>query len=34
VNDAKERRSALDQFLAAPRRRRFDVVVCWRMACF
>jgi DNA invertase Pin-like site-specific DNA recombinase len=31
VSGAKERRPALDQLLADARRRRFDVVVCWRM---
>ena len=31
ISGAKERRPALDQLLADARRRRFDVVVCWRM---
>jgi DNA invertase Pin-like site-specific DNA recombinase len=31
VSGAKERRPALDQLLADARRRRFDVLVCWRM---
>jgi DNA invertase Pin-like site-specific DNA recombinase len=31
VSGAKERRPALDQLVADARRRRFDVVVCWRL---
>src|SRR5436309_528840 len=31
VSGAKDRRPALDQVLADARRRRFDVVVCWRL---
>lgn len=31
VSGAKERRPALDQLLADAHRRRFDVLVCWRM---
>jgi DNA invertase Pin-like site-specific DNA recombinase len=31
VSGAKERRPALDRLLADARRRRFDVVVCWRL---
>lgn len=31
VSGAKDRRPALDQLLADVRRRRFDVVVCWRL---
>jgi DNA invertase Pin-like site-specific DNA recombinase len=31
VSGAKDRRPALDQLLAAARRRRVDVVVCWRL---
>jgi DNA invertase Pin-like site-specific DNA recombinase len=31
VSGAKDRRPALDQLLAEARRRRFDVVVCWRL---
>ena len=31
VSGAKDRRPALDQLLADARRRRFDVVVCWRL---
>ena len=31
VSGAKERRPALDRLLADGRRRRFDVVVCWRL---
>jgi DNA invertase Pin-like site-specific DNA recombinase len=31
VSGAKDRRHALDQLLADARRRRFDVVVCWRL---
>src|SRR5712671_4360153 len=31
VSGAKERRPALDQMLADGRRRRFDVLVCWRL---
>ena len=31
VSGAKERRSALDRLVADARRRRFDVVVCWRL---
>jgi putative DNA-invertase from lambdoid prophage Rac len=31
VSGAKERRPALDQLLVDARRRRFDVVVCWRL---
>src|SRR5436190_9970456 len=31
VSGAKDRRPALDQLLADAGRRRFDVVVCWRL---
>ncbi|PYR93556.1 MAG: resolvase [Acidobacteria bacterium] len=31
VSGAKDRRPALDQLLAAAKRRKFDVVVCWRL---
>ena len=31
VSGAKERRPALDQLLVDAKRRRFDVVVCWRL---
>jgi DNA invertase Pin-like site-specific DNA recombinase len=31
VSGAKERRPALDRLLADARRRRFDVLVCWRL---
>ena len=31
VSGAKERRPALDQLLTDARRRRFDVLVCWRL---
>ena len=31
VSGAKERRPALDALLAGARRRKFDVVVCWRL---
>ena len=31
VSGAKDRRPALDQLLTDARRRRFDVVVCWRL---
>jgi DNA invertase Pin-like site-specific DNA recombinase len=31
VRGAKDRRPALDQLLADARRRRFDVLVCWRL---
>jgi hypothetical protein len=31
VRGAKDRRPALDQVLADARRRRFDVLVCWRL---
>ncbi len=31
VSGAKDRRPALDQMIADARRRRFDVVVCWRL---
>ena len=31
VSGAKDRRSALDQLLTDARRRRFDVLVCWRL---
>ena len=31
VSGAKERRPALDEMLAAARRRKVDVVVCWRL---
>ena len=31
VSGAKERRPALDQVIADARRRRFDVLVCWRL---
>ena len=31
VSGAKDRRPALDQMIADARRRRFDVVICWRL---
>lgn len=31
VSGAKDRRPALDQLLADARRRKFDVLVCWRL---
>src|SRR5712691_5285510 len=31
VSGAKDRRPALDQLLTDARRRRFDVLVCWRL---
>jgi DNA invertase Pin-like site-specific DNA recombinase len=31
VSGAKDRRPALDELLRAARRRRFDVLVCWRL---
>ncbi len=31
VSGAKDRRPALDQMMADAKRRRFDVVVCWRL---
>src|SRR5688572_111816 len=31
VSGAKDRRPALDQLLKDAKRRRFDVVVCWRL---
>jgi DNA invertase Pin-like site-specific DNA recombinase len=31
VSGAKDRRPALDQLLTDARRRRFDIVVCWRL---
>jgi DNA invertase Pin-like site-specific DNA recombinase len=31
VSGAKERRPALDELLKSARRRRFDVLVCWRL---
>jgi DNA invertase Pin-like site-specific DNA recombinase len=31
VSGAKDRRPALDQLLTDAKRRRFDVVVCWRL---
>jgi DNA invertase Pin-like site-specific DNA recombinase len=31
VSGAKDRRPALDELLKAGRRRRFDVLVCWRL---
>ena len=31
VSGAKDRRPALDQLLGDARRRRFDVLVCWRL---
>src|ERR1051326_5574016 len=31
VSGANDRRSALDQLLSDARRRRFDVLVCWRL---
>jgi DNA invertase Pin-like site-specific DNA recombinase len=31
VSGAKDRRPALDELLADARRRRFDVLVCWRL---
>jgi DNA invertase Pin-like site-specific DNA recombinase len=34
VSGAKDRRPALDRLLADARRRRFDVVLCWRLDRF
>ena len=31
ASGAKDRRPALDQLLAEAKRRRFDVLVCWRL---
>lgn len=31
ISGAKDRRPALDELLAAAKRRKFDVVVCWRL---
>src|SRR6516162_5758693 len=31
ISGAKDRRPALDRLVADARRRRFDVVVCWRL---
>jgi len=31
VSGAKDRRPALDELIAAAKRRKFDVVVCWRL---
>ena len=31
VSGAKERRPALDRMIGDARRRRFDVLVCWRL---
>ena len=31
VSGSKDRRPALDELLKAARRRRFDVLVCWRL---
>src|SRR4051812_22781761 len=31
VSGAKDRRTALDELLADARRRRFDVLICWRL---
>src|SRR5262249_48700244 len=31
VSGAKDRRPALDRLVADARRRRFDVLVCWRL---
>ena len=31
VSGAKDRRPSLDELLKAARRRRFDVLVCWRL---
>jgi DNA invertase Pin-like site-specific DNA recombinase len=31
VSGAKDRRPALDELIADARRRRFDVIVCWRL---
>lgn len=31
ISGAKERRSALDRLVSDARRRRFDVLVCWRL---
>ena len=31
VSDSKDRRPALDQMIAEAKRRRFDVLVCWRL---
>lgn len=31
VSGAKDRRPALDELLKAARRRRFDVLACWRL---
>ncbi|MGC4084426.1 MAG: recombinase family protein [Vicinamibacterales bacterium] len=33
VSGAKERRPALDRLVADAKRRKFDVVVCWRLDC-
>jgi DNA invertase Pin-like site-specific DNA recombinase len=31
VSGAKDRRPALDELVKAAKRRRFDVLVCWRL---
>jgi len=31
VSGAKDRRLALDQMIADAKRRKFDIVVCWRL---
>ena len=31
VSGSKDRRPALDELLAHARRRRFDVLICWRL---
>src|SRR5689334_20824256 len=31
VSGSKDRRPALDQMISEAKRRRFDVVVCWRL---
>src|SRR3954468_25000611 len=31
ISGSKDRRPALDELLAAAKRRRFDVLVCWRL---
>src|SRR4029453_18962823 len=31
VSGSKDRRPALDELIAAAKRRKFDVVVCWRL---
>jgi DNA invertase Pin-like site-specific DNA recombinase len=31
VSGSKDRRPALDELVAAAKRRKFDMIVCWRL---